>query len=209
MAQFPPPQPAPTISNSQVVPPTQGGGKYRPKSEVSTALRSLTIIAACIFVVLASITLGHFGSTYNPQGQATQISCTTSSSLYSCSVPKINSTGQLSLVMIQNSGSTYYNARFACTQAASSAGLPVPGVTWYNFTTLTRMKGSNVDNSGQVATLHGLQCFSADGKAMNDMRPGTSFYGSVWINYTLESGSTNQSNPWNVQQIAAISAQVS
>ncbi|MCL5238856.1 MAG: hypothetical protein M1286_00050 [Candidatus Marsarchaeota archaeon] len=139
---------------------------------------------------------------------------------YLCSSPSIGTSGNLSLSSFgQSTGSTIYNIGIGCAATSSSTGLPgnslaLVYIAANGAATATAANGPATGaltlTSGQTVALSGLKCFGTTAAALTSGQAiGTSFAGSLWMNYTLSSGDPGSGNPMLTAKIATLTAKVS
>ena len=138
-----------------------------------------------------------------------------------CQSPIINVNGNLSLTFGQSTGESFYNIGFACAASADSNGLPLPE---YSMVYLSSSGNSTAQlanphyagplnlTSGGTTQITGLKCFDNNGNPLaqgsNTAYIGTTFFGSVWINYTLDPTAPGAANRMLTQKVATIGLKV-
>ncbi len=142
---------------------------------------------------------------------------------YLCNNIVLGTSGTLSFTLGQSTGSTFYNIALGCAAASLTTGLPNTGST-ANSITLVSSTGVDTTNgmgasqgaatstsmtSGQTLAISSLPCYGTTGTALGSSAIGTSFSGSVWLNYTLSSGVPSSSNPALTVKFATVTAKVS
>ena len=139
-----------------------------------------------------------------------------------CQTPSLGTSGNLSFTFGQSTGSTIYNIAFGCASTATSIGLPSNGLVYMYANGLASPWNANVGNaglatgnslslsSGSQLSVSGVKCFSQNPvNALVSQTIGTAYSGSVYVNYTLSSGSVSASNPFVTQKMATVSTKVS
>ncbi|MDE1873711.1 MAG: hypothetical protein KGI04_01155 [Candidatus Micrarchaeota archaeon] len=154
---------------------------------------------------------------------------------YQCQNMVLNSNGNLSFTFGQSTGSTIYNVGFGCAATSTSSGLPNPGNAlieidsgggsatlagvatnvlasnglWYAGSNTAGSYNALSLVSGQTEAVSKLKCFGTTGSALTSSSAplGTSFSGSIWMNYTTTSAGTGTGN-WLTVKIATLTAKV-
>jgi len=105
---------------------------------------------------------------------------------FSCNIQNFSTGGKLSITLSQGSGNTYTINRIACVDNAllDTNGLPKSNSYWTTATGLTL--SVNPLPSGSTTTASGIQCYTPNGPYSGGI--GSSFGGTLVINYTLPSG---------------------
>jgi hypothetical protein len=176
---------------------------------------AILIIAVVLAVLFA---LGIFG---NP------ITGCVASPGYLCQNWLMNSTsvnGLLSFTAGQNTGSTEYNIGFACASTTTVSGLPFAnganpwrfpqeGGSWAGTNgiavTISTTTPANPLTlvTGQSVYVGNVLCFQSSGTPTSNTL-GTSFSGTLYINYTTAAGAESNSNPWQTAKFATVSIKV-
>ncbi len=174
------------------------------------------LIIAVVLAVLFS--LGIFGG-----GNLLGTSCLGSPG-YSCQTPLLNSSGLLSFTLGESTGTTIYNVQLACAATATSTGMPYDTNALYSnpFQSVNALTGrATASNavptnpltmaSGQTAQVSNVVCFNAQGQPMNaapNNALGTSFSGTVYVNYTTAATTPGSTNPWQTTKLATLTIKV-
>ena len=119
---------------------------------------------------------------------------------YICQNPTLGTNGNLTFTFAQSSGANIYNIGVGCTATATSGGYPNPTIAmvFLSPTGAATTVQANVINepsamptlvNNQAITVTGLKCFNAAGNPLTSVAVGTAFSGSIWINFTISSGS--------------------
>lgn len=120
---------------------------------------------------------------------------------FSCSNMTITNTSKLAALVSQSSGQNEYNLRLYClitnqsrrqryTTHYNVTNASAPGLFGYKFTNITSVLGS-----GQQLKFSGLQCYNFTG-GIQRLQHGIPVGGILIANYTLGSGASGFSNPW-------------
>jgi hypothetical protein len=144
---------------------------------------------------------------------------------YLCSSPVLGSNGNLSFTFGQSTGVTIYNIGMGCASTAGTGGLPNPtaaivviqsggtptGQADYGGV-ITSTNGNSIPSGGTLA-ISALKCFGPTGVGLTSSNSplGTSFSGSIWLNYSASSGATtisSGSNPILTVKIATITTKI-
>lgn len=156
---------------------------------------------------------------------------------YECTSPSLTNTGNVVFTFGQNTGSTIYNIGFSCAAAANALGpyITTGGFTGSGFYYLNSggtgivQGSSSIPGSGftgyslltsQTVTLpltgNGIACYTSSGNTLlavsgvgGVLPVGTSFAGSLWMNYTTSSGAPGTANPLYTVKIATITVKSS
>jgi len=114
---------------------------------------------------------------------------------FSCQIQTFSSsTGLLSITLAQGSGNTYTINGIACVDNAliGSNGLPTNIIYWTNAATglviIPNASGVFTSPSGTVLNVKNIKCYSSTGVQVSGLPIGTSFGGTLVLNYTLPSG---------------------
>lgn len=142
---------------------------------------------------------------------------------YSCQGIILSTQGYLSFELSQNTGTPFYNMQVACVPTSGNQGPYIAGGT-NPFQYISTLTGSDVAQptapvsgndlgmaSGQSAFISNVVCYSSAGNPLNAGNTviGSSYQGSLYINYTINGGAPTQiSNPWQTTKIATISVRV-
>jgi hypothetical protein len=181
-----------------------------------------TLIAAAIIVIIAIVIVAAYAVSYygrasqsstvsttvNPAGSqiTTSISPSTSflagcnpASGLSCYNASVSTYGEISLSLVQHTGSAFYNVHVACLEASSQSARPSNASAWYALTSLGTTKPFNFSGTtiypGTTENIANLQCYSSSGIPFST-NGGQGFQGIVLLNYTATIGAVNSSNPW-------------
>jgi len=138
---------------------------------------------------------------------------------YLCQSPILDVNGNLMITFGQSTGSAMYNVGMACAATATSTGLPSPTTSFMYLTALGAATavpangpavGALTMMNGQTVSITLVKCFNSAGSAlMLASSPiGTSFSGSIWLNFTLTSGAPGGANPMLTAKIATITAKI-
>ncbi len=143
---------------------------------------------------------------------------------YLCTGVVLGITGNLLFTFGQSTGSNMYNVGMACGASSSSAGLPANVLSMVllassGATTSVPANGVGASGptgitltSGQTLSVSGLQCYGTNGQSLigsaTSVAIGTAFSGSLWANFTINSGAISSSNPALTVKFATISARV-
>lgn len=175
------------------------------------------LIIAVVLAVLFS--LGIFGGT-NLLGT----SCLGSPG-YTCQNPLmtagnymgVGSAAVVSFTLGQSTGSTEYNIGIACAATTTSSGQPNTAFATNAFTYPNINTGvattfySNANTmtlvTGETATVSNILCYSSTGAAVPNSL-GTTFSGSLFINYTTLTGNAMSTNPWQTTKLGTLTIKV-
>ncbi len=136
-----------------------------------------------------------------------------------CQSPQLGTNGNLSIQIGQSTGTSYYNVGLGCVATTSSGGTPNPSsaVVYIDSSGAANALTANAPGqdavaltltSGQTATVSNLKCFDTNANAVTNIAVGQSFSGSLWMNYTLQSGAPGGSNPMITVKVATLTAKV-
>ena len=140
---------------------------------------------------------------------------------YTCSGMSLGTTGNMLFTFGQGTGSTYYNVGMGCAAASTSAGLPSNTLAMVYLSaagaaTAVPANGAAAGalsiTTGQTVSVTGLTCYATNGQPVLGSAAtvpiGTTFSGSLWINYTLGSGAPSASNPMLTTKFASVTTKV-
>jgi len=148
---------------------------------------------------------------------------------YLCTSLILNSAGNLSFTFGHSTGSTIYNVGIGCAAVRNSQGMPSVSSTnqnaivWLTITgTATAYPAANTGvtpyngwlsmPNGQTLMFNGIKCYGSNmapfGTVASPPSIGTSFAGSLWVNYTSVSGPVTGSNPMLTSRFATVAAKV-
>ena len=183
-----------------------------------------------IAVVLAALfSLGVFNS-----GALLGTACIAASG-YMCTNPSLSTSGNVVFTFGQNTGSSLYNIGFSCASASNALGPYITtsggfdsGFYYLNSggTGLLQGSGSVPGSTGyslltsQTVTLptsgNGVACYASSGNTLlavsgvgGVLPVGTSFSGTIWMNYTTSAGAPGGANPTYIVKIATITVKAS
>jgi hypothetical protein len=135
--------------------------------------------------------------------------------------PPQTNNGAITFTFGQNTGATIYDVQFACTATSISSG-PNPSTAYmdlygtgsYSVAANSLGLTSNSLVSGQEITIgpnNALPCYGSTGASLYQTSPaiGTSFAGTLWMQYTQAAGGESATNPWLEQKVAIITLKVS
>ncbi len=106
---------------------------------------------------------------------------------YVCKDVAMNLSGQISFNFVQDTGREIYNIQFSCSEKQPVAFVDAAG---------------NGTLANSISThVSGLQCYNANGTAMENLQLGTPFIGSIRMNYTSEPGIPSNTNIWNTVRV--------
>ncbi len=169
-------------------------------------------------ILITAVVLGALFSLGLFTGQGLGTACIAAPG-YLCQAPALLTNGNLTLQFGQNNGGTFYNVGLACTAGTSSSGLPSPDSAMveidYNTAKPTDQPASQAAVtsaynslrllSGGSFAITGLKCFDYSNNALVDEPIGTSFTGSIWMNYTTGRSVSGQ---WSTSKIASLVTKV-
>ncbi len=150
---------------------------------------------------------------------------------FQCQNMVLGATGTLSFTFGQATGATMYNIALACDAVSGSTGLPsvstawnfISGGTGYPSGTATSQTVPNLANaislvSSETVAVTGMPCYTATGTTTSTLNVGSSFTGSVWVNWTsgtacttwaqCASGSSGNPSGWQTAKILTINTKV-
>jgi hypothetical protein len=110
---------------------------------------------------------------------------------FTCQIQTFNTAGVLTITLAQGSGSTYTINGIACVDnSLLTNGLPSSISYW--TTSLTFSTGSSSLPSGSTVTISGIKCYTTTPTPGSQYTGsiGSSFGGTLVINYALPSGAT-------------------
>ena len=145
---------------------------------------------------------------------------------FQCQNPVLLTTGNVAFTFGQSTGATLYNVALGCAATTTGAGLPniasLTGIVLLDTGSINGGTGGAASSisasgsavygnvlkanqltmvSGQTVSVTGLPCFSSTGAALGttaSLAPiGTSFSGSIWMNYTSSSAGVLALGPIN------------
>jgi hypothetical protein len=108
---------------------------------------------------------------------------------FNCQAQSFTTTGSLTIILAQGSGSTFTITRVACVDNArlsTSTGLPSNSADWTDITDVSLPSGSTI-------TISGIKCIKSDGTQYSGTM-GSAFGGTLIVEYTLSSGATAYSS---------------
>ena len=154
---------------------------------------------------------------------------------FSCKTPVFDHNGNMTFTFGQLTGKPMYNVGMACAGSATPTGLPNPSPTSTTSNSamvylLTNSFPSSIPSAsslyvignviygntltipnGGTISISSLNCYGASGVDLLNVQIGTSFSGSIWINYTQSNSAPTASggaNPFLTAKVATISAKV-
>ena len=155
---------------------------------------------------------------------------------YQCTSPSLSTAGNVVFTFGQNTGSSLYNIGFSCAAASNSLGpyIATSGGLGSGFYYLNSGGTGVVQGSSSVpgangyslltsqtvtlpTTGNGIACYASSGNTLlavsgvgGVLPVGTSFSGTIWMNYTSSSGApSGSSNPFYTVKIATITVKAS
>lgn len=146
-------------------------------------------IVSVILVLALAVTLGAlFSLGVVSSGTTLRNSCIAYSG-YLCQNPVLHS-GILSITFGQAFGTTVYNAQIACVASG------VPASSQYSLINPTSLP------NGQTVSVS-VPCYTSGGSQVSGAA-GTSYSGTIWLQYTAQSGAAGPSNPLNATPAATV-----
>jgi hypothetical protein len=110
---------------------------------------------------------------------------------FGCQVQSFSSsTGKLTITLAQGSGSTYTINGIACVDNAllGTTGIPASSYWTPASSLIFTPSGTNPLASGSMVTVSNIACYASNGGVATGLPIGTSFGGTLVINYALPSG---------------------
>jgi hypothetical protein len=177
-------------------------------------------------ILIIAVVLGALFSLGIFDTNTTSIACIAGPG-YLCSGVILGPNGNLSFTFGQSTGSTIYNIGIGCAASKNSQGMPnvasvnQNAIVWLSSvgsataypaanTGVTPYNGWLSMPNGQTLMFNGIKCYGSNmapfGTVASPPSIGTSFAGSLWVNYTSVSGPVTGSNPMLTSRFATVAA---
>ncbi len=130
-----------------------------------------------------------------------------------CQAPTLATNGNLSFSFGESTGSSMYNIGLGCVATSNNYGHPNPGnavVLLNTYGEATSEVASSLNttsfymNSGSEDFISNLKCFGASGSPISSITQGSTFTGSLFLNYTTNSSAPSSTNPWLSVKVATL-----
>ncbi len=144
-----------------------------------------------VLVISFSVIIGFLFFLFYPGGGSTSIEnpCVAVPG-YSCGNVTLTRNGTVSLSFAQSLGKTIYGAKFACYVNAPK-----------NFTSLNNISTIHTLTSFWIIS---LPCYGSNNTRLNNLQPGSSFSGGLWLEYT----NSSQNSTYVIVRAAFIAVKV-
>ncbi len=184
--------------------------KSQKLAKAQSAMEYLMTYGWSILIIAIVLAVLYYLGVFNTAGSV-GTSCTAAPG-YLCQAPTLTQGGTLTFNFGWSGISNIYNVEFACTATANALG-PFPMTSFNSITTngivIPASSTGNAIIPQQTVTISALPCYGASGNTLGSQNIGAPFTGSLWLNYTVRSGSEGASNPWLTTKIATLRLPVS